>query len=318
MRHVTTSAELVELLDAGPIYGYAVGLLPGVAPDCVTWFRPVTLQDAVTAQNATAIEMAGEYTESAGDLELLARSVLVDPEAFRSGLDMPTLADPDRLEPLFANRADVERMLGDPLVGGSAANALRAAVMEANGFVWSPPSEEEQAQTLDECRALAARGVGVWVDGVFPSEPEAAVWVTTYSEAVDSAATDAARQRFGDSTIYIRDRGLSIKLAAVVRTGPGGDPLMTRDEARRLPWGCALHLARVATTLTEGGRYGEVGFCRPDATGPGPDDAGDADVVDGGVPTPDPGGDDDSDSGTTDRGDGDAPDGEGGDRERQA
>ena len=318
MRHVTTSAELVELLDAGPVYGYGVGLLPGVAPDCVTWFRPVTLADAVDAQNAAAIQLSGAYTESAGDTELLARSVLVDPAAFRSGLDTPTLDDPDRLEPLFPDRAAVERMLGDPLVAGSAANALRAAVMETSGFVWTPPSDEEQAQTLDECRALAARGVGVWVGGVFPSDPEAAVWVTTYSEAVDSAATDAARQRFGDSTVYIRDRGLSLKLAAVVRTGPGGDPLMTRDEARRLPWGCALHLSRVATTLTEGGRYGEVGFCRPVAQDTGPGDAGDEDVVDGGVPTPDAGGDDDGDAGATNGGDGDAPDREGGDRERQA
>jgi len=318
MRHVTTSAELVELLDAGPVYGYGVGLLPGVAPDCVTWFPPVTLEQAVNAQNATALALGGDYTESAGDTELLARSVLVDPDRFRSGLESPSLDDPDRLEPLFADREAVERMLGDPLVDRSAANAIRTAVLETNGFVWFPPSEEEQAQTLDECRALAARGVGVWVDGVFPSEPEAAVWVTTYSEAVDSAANDAARQRLGETTVYVRDRGLSLKLAAVVRTGPGGDPLMTREEARRLPWGCALHLARVATTLTEGGRYGEVRFCQPAAKGAGPGDAGDADVVDGGVPAPDPGGDDDGDAGAVDRDDADAPDREGGDRERQA
>lgn len=294
MRRITSWDELTPIIEAEQPIGYVRGLLPSdMAPaDVVYWLLPITLERARATHNKLALRLRADYSEGAGHCAAMQKCVCVSPSDWTAAPSDP----PDDLVPLW-DSWEQARELGDPMVPGSHGNVILTAVQEASGFVLDG-ADEDPPRTFDEMRARRHRGR--WVAGIFPTDPDAAVWVAPFDEATRDAAQarcEVAINKDGSQVVIVEIAALKPLLAAVVRTGPGGEPLMCKDDPGRLPYGAARALYYVAHELTYSSTFERTSphvvrlFRGASADGAAAGGGGPADLVDGGEARPDAGGD---------------------------
>lgn len=284
-----TSPEALEEALARPMpHGWATGLLPAPwPPDALFWLRPLTLGEARRLHGRAALERSVDYTDADGHRAVIAHAVLVDPERWRLG-DEAGPPPPAALRPVFQRAGDVAEW-GDPMVIRSIAFRLLEAVQVANGLTL-PDVAEPEAQSLEECLERGGHR-GRWVAGVLPQCPDAELYVAPYDEATRAAAQERTRLSVSvDRDVHVGLNMVKPMLAATVRCGPGGPPLLSEAAAARLPYGGAMALHCVANWLVRApeleGR-GQVRFRRePDAGPAAAEGAGHPDVVDGDAPEP--------------------------------
>lgn len=311
MRQILDPTALAPLLDAEPRWGCLIGgLPPEVAPaDSIVWLRPLTVADGESC-GAQAILGDGADTTAADQLAaVLAAMLVVDPQAWRLGpleqarqAELDSLADrinaardpderdalqaerdalaarelrpavdPERVVPLFSDWRDVFG-LGDPTDGASTAGQLLVAGLQAMGLSEpETPDEAPPAETLQEMQARL-RHRGRWCPGVFPHNPDAALWVRPCTEGERAMAREAAMCPVPGRDAHRRmcnDLAIARTLLSFcVRQGPGGPPLMTVNDVKRLPLGAARRLEYIVTTMTQAG---EVPALRFRDEGPGSD-----------------------------------------------
>lgn len=248
MRKIGTPTELAALLDTPVPWAYARGALPDAPPEVVVWFRPLTCDQARLAVNAAIITHRSEWHERYLRAALIAAVVHIDP----SDPCSTELADPGRLTPAYDQQSAEQ-------IGMVAASALYTAAQEASG--WVDPAVDSAAGPFD----LAAwqersRQPGRWLTGWHPADLTAALWVRPCTEGEIQQATECGRTTVGPSNTVAYNPSL---VSSVVRTGPGGPPLMTATQALALPWGAteAIYALSAAQSL-RGGGPAELRFLR--------------------------------------------------------
>jgi len=141
--------------------------------------------------------------------------------------------------------ADQVSALGDPTMPDTAANGLLDALTMASGWpqhVVDPGSDKPAADYETWHTGLTGDG-GRWVAGLF-DDPTHEV----YLQPMDEPTRDLAQQRAGaadvcDTEQLIPMRGTPYIIEALLRSGPGGDQVLTQEQARSLPYGLAQAIA---------------------------------------------------------------------------
>jgi hypothetical protein len=243
MRQITSAETLAEVLATPARWGCAAGLLPAdvAPPETVLWFRPLTVDDARAAAFRAMRDVGKDATDTDANCGILAAGV------YLADTDEPTEAD---LVPVWSSAAEAAEF-GDPSVVGSVSNDLMVALVSATGFA-AAPGDAGGAGDAASVRARL-RHRGRWVAGLFQADPEAAVWVRGVTEGERRQAAEGSRMPVGgDAWAHNPIEFLRVLLSFAVRTGPGGPPLLTVNDAGRLPFGAARALDLALTELTMG------------------------------------------------------------------
>ncbi len=144
---------------------------------------------------------------------------------------------------------------------------LLHALDRANGY--RDDLFPDQLRDDDDLTALYA-STAVWLTGLLPPDPEAALCVQPYDFAALAAAEAAAMIRVPGGEVRLEVLSWPGLLAAAVRCGPepGAPPLLDQALARELPYGAARTLIEVADRLSEmGGPDAGVRFLDPARAG---------------------------------------------------
>ncbi|MCG3177507.1 MAG: hypothetical protein MOGMAGMI_02481 [Candidatus Omnitrophica bacterium] len=255
--------EIMAAARAPYAAAWCVGAMPDdVAPaDAVLWLMPTTLRDVIGAHQNTAIRYTDDYSEAAGQAAVLARAVRVDPDNWRLG-DASEPPNPVGLQPLWTHWRQVQA-LGDGTSVHSTSNRLLTLLAEATGFAM--PDELPEQERSFEAFLASARQRGRWVSGIFPGDPEAAVYIRPFTVAEQDAAAAACEYVVTDKSLHIPIMAVPHIVSAVVRSGPEDRQVMSTQDAEALPYGTAMTIQTMAYELTQGrmeDRLREVRFRR--------------------------------------------------------
>lgn len=237
---ITAAEQAAQLLASERPLAWCVGMLPDAPANAVCWLRPLTIGEAETYHAAAMIDRGTKYTPADGHRACIAGSVLVNPDELLLTGSEPAQVDQDSLLPLFEPTLECLGDIGDDMV--SLGGALLGTVLDATG--WRDPPEAEPFGIETYRRAVLHRGR--WVDGILPWQPEAAFYVRPIDEATRAAALQAAGALGQPNPATVPIHALS----ECVRSGPGGEAILTPELVKSLPYGGALALYRTAEALT--------------------------------------------------------------------
>jgi len=277
---ITAREQAEPLTRPAAGWGWCVGLLPDAPPSAVCWLKPLTVDAAIACHNGAAINLGADFDDTDGDRAIVAASLHIDPDAWllTDGAAEPEPANLARMIPVFDSPeevGDISLLMTDGAVDVTPGLALLMAVLQASGYSDAAVTEPDGSDPRAWREAVKWRGR--WVGDLRADCAGLEVYVRPYTEAARSAASMACRTLGPVNQIAV----MSHLLAGCVTAGPGGPPLLTREQVKLLPYGTARRMFVEATNLAGGGRTAGVRFRA--VAPPALDDAGGrsgADVVD--------------------------------------
>jgi len=258
-RRLTTAQDLLDCLPPELPWGYAVGALPGAPADSVVWLKPARLGHALFVHMAALERANPDRLPSLAQRQrmLLADSLYRNPAQWRCGEGDPT-GDPEAFVRLFGSEDAVAR-LGDPTMDGTPAGGFLVALMEVSGWPNVPLTQPEAApaDSFEAWDTAVSADLGRWVPGLLP-DPEAELYIRPFDEGTRDLAQSMANCADKGFAASVPFRSTPYLVADVVRSGPGGDPLLTPDIARNLWLGLAQAIANLAWSMVPLGGWGIV------------------------------------------------------------